>query len=1475
MRHSTQFAVPNMNASKVSGARKRAGSLLVLCLVVLFALYPAYARAIAPQYTDIMPVSQIRPGMKGYGLTTFHGVTISRFSVTIIGVLKQANSGHDLILIRMKGGPITERGANLIHGMSGSPIYIGGKIIGAFSQGEQWPKEPVGMVTPIQDMLDAWDPNIPQRPAYFQPAQPARSKSAAIRLPAAIMIGSRRITSLVLSAPEGCASSSTTAALHNATSLLYAPGAKEANRIWLQHALEARGYHYTVVTDGGVGGTGGASTFHGAPLKPGSCFGTMLAEGDIPFGGYGTITYRRGDKVLGFGHPLMGLGALEGAITSAYVVDVFSGLQTSHLIPISGPIVGTLCQDRDFSVSGDLSSRPHLIPFDVTVNDATTHRSQTFHEHLLQHPELTQQLMTYVAKEAVSRVHDIPGDVMAHVTTTVEAAEIGTLTRTNTVYDSVDVSGPALMDLTEITGVVSGNPFYPLPIKSARIVIDIRSGHETATVDRIFLKQGKFEPGDTIEIGAVLKPYRQAPVTRMLTLKIPSDTPGGRYSLVVRGGMASVMRFGGMTFGSSGDTLTPPANARQMARQLAERETNTDLVAKVLLNTYVPAVEGVKLSQMPPNLAALMRSERNSGVRLEREELHTRLAVGCVVSGSQQLLVTVVRKNMQEAPTVGSPPTSSSQGNLPGTSIGLSPGGGNAGLLNGDVIDAASSVGANGTLAAGPIVASDYSVWLAALDGVPDHAGPVPQPTSQERPAADTPSQPQVQHQATAAPGFRVIEPDKAGATPTDGPPEKPVGRQPIVWRQSARTDLAAGKFYGAGVTAAGELRISPSLHRLTTSGETYIWSLVADSQGNLYAGTGTTGKILKINAAGQCSVFAELPVVTVQSLLLAHDGTLWAGTGAGGAIYHVAMDGKATLIRTLKERFVLALAEDSKGCLYIGAGGGGAIYRLTPSEQSLPKPFDPPTVYYQTQAQHIMALAVDSADNLLAGLAPEGILYRIGPNGRGAVLYDARENAIMAIAAGTNGDVYVATGPRGIVYAVHPDGSTGLLYDRAPNFYTALRAAPDGSLFASTATSVFHITPRKAGDPRQAVVVPLENPKDVDYLCLAVRPSGALAAGTGNVGEVFGADLVPSAQNAIGVYESVVRDAKLPSRWGTMRWEATIPAGAAIQVSTRTGDVAEPDGAWSHWSPVRATGAASEGAIVSPPARYIQYRMELRGLGSDASASPAIREVSVSYMSSNQPPRVAFVAPNGGERWAKTQTIRWSASDPDNDTLNYTLEYSADGGGTWRPVSQAGGKRMTDTQPSAVGMGSDSGALSDFEKQLDPSIPPFLRQIALDRHKNALANGAGGATASAKDSFRLWDTASVPDGTYILRVSASDRASNPIDSLTTVAISEPFIVCNSAPVIRIVGGPEVGTDKSISVRGVATQKLAAITAVQYRIDSGEWISATPDDGLFDSGREPFSFVTLPVSPGKHVIEVLCFNSAAERSSTKLDILAP
>ncbi|MCW3096586.1 MAG: Virginiamycin lyase [Chthonomonadaceae bacterium] len=1507
------------------------------------------ARAAEAPYPDIMPLNQLKAGMTGYGLTTFHGTTITRFEVKIIGILKKENLGRDLILIRMTGGPITERGANLIHGMSGSPIYINGKLIGAFSMGEAFPKEPTGMVTPIEDMLDSWDPKIPQRPTYFEPAEKnappsTNGKSASTPdsngkpspaptglrwqtdnkervavLAHPITIGNRHITRIVLNAPlnDPHHSSLDTAVMHRATSFMFAPGISESSRKWFQEVLNKRGYAVTLTTGagGGMGAGGNYAGLKNVFIKPGSCFGTFLATGDVSFGGFGTVTYRRGERILGFGHPLMGLGALEGAITSAYVVDVFSGYQTSHLIPVAGPTLGTLRQDRNFSVSGDLAHRPHLIPFDVTINDRNTHRTFNFHSDVFQNPDLTSALLALVAKETIARVHNIPGDVMADVTTTVDSAEVGSVTRTNRVFDAADISGPATQDLNDITNIVSGNPFYPLPIRSVKMKVDLYDGHDTATIERIYLKQGRFEPGDTIDVGVMLKPYRRPSVLKTVTIKIPSDTPSGRYQLAVRGGMANMMRFGGLVFGGAADPQTPPVNVRQMVARLGQKETNTDLVGRLILNSVAPALEGEKLSQLPPNLSALMRSDRNSGVRLERDEIRSTAPTEYVVSGTQQLVVTVVRKNTQEptGPSFGTP-SSLGGGGVPtiplssGSSLtGTSVGGGDDSTLDADSPETFS-------------LPENTLRWLSALQGVP----PTDKKAKKTPPTESKPADSKATATAAKPDADAKADPPKPTApekpTAPDLSSDKPVGRQLQLWRQTARPDFQAGKFSGSSVAASGDLRLTASLRRLATTKETYIWALVPDSAGNLYAGTGSGGKILKVDAQGASSVLATLPVVAVQSLLYsAKDNALYAGSGGKGNVYRIAMDGSYKLLCALPEKYVLALAQDSDGGLYVAPGGGGNVYRLTAAQLQNAKTGGAeadvaavlkPETFFKTNADHIMALLMDPKNNLYVGTGNDGILYKVTPAGVGSVIYDAKENAISGLAMTPNGDLYAVTGPKGMLYKITPSGETTIAFDRAASFYTAIRTAPDGTLYASTVNAVFHIFPSPA-DPTQTIVLPLDNPKDVDFLTIAVQSNGTVAAGTGNIGEIYTsqADSSSSASSA-GTYTSVVHDAKLSSRWGTLRWEGAQPDASSVTLETRTGSVAEPDATWTDWAPVRSTSGTREGTITSPAGRFIQYRLTLHE--GKPGQSPAIREVTLGYLPRNQAPKVAFTNPAGGERWSKTQTLRWNGTDPDNDTLTYDITYSTDAGATWKPLPASAkpapaATTVADTADSArivlaVTTDTPEKMLAEYKTKVAAmNLPESMKASIIEEFRinqerksspplavlgqpyNYQPIGAGlspgspapAAVPSQRENSKSVDTTLLPDGSYWFKVVASDRVSNPVDAQTTMALSEPVLIVNAVPKITFSGQPMISSDKRVHVEGVLTQSRVTITAGQYRIDGGDWFAAAPTDGLFDAMRETFSVDTTPLTSGKHTIEVEAFNSAGGKSLEKIEVTIP
>ena len=1493
------------------------------------------AQAVPPRYSDILPLSQVKPGMIGYGLTTFQGTTISRFKVTVIGIVKNANSGHDLILVRMQGGPITQRGANLIHGMSGSPIYLNGKIAGAFSMGENFPKEPIGSVTPIEDMLEAWDPEIPQNPDFFKLPEkllgvPKKSLGlhsdnlpTTITLPNPIKIGIRTISKLSLNAPPNSKEDSKrgTAVLHRATSFMTVGGVSEKNRSWFQKELDRRGFAITLLSSGTSGA--GASSFTAPALRPGSCFGTLLSTGDVLFGGFGTLTYRKGDKFLGFGHPLMGLGPLEGAITSAYVVDVFSGVQTSHLITIPGPVVGTLKQDRNFSVSGDLGKMPKLIPFDVTVRDETTHRSKTFHSRIFQHPELSPALLSLIVKEAVSQVHNVPGDAMAKVTTTVNAEEVGKVTRTNLFFDASDISSGLAQDLGDITNLTSSNPFYPLPIQSASVNVEILPGHNTATIERIFLKQGRYEPGDNIEIGVVLKPFRKELVTKTLTLRIPADTPTGRYQLLVRGGTANVQRFGGFTFGGgTGEVQTAPANIHQMLNKLKEKETNTDLISRLILNSAVPTLEGEKMSSLPPNIVALMRSDRNSGIRMEREEVKSIQPAGYVTSGAQQLLVSIVKKNTQEQ-NVGGNPNQPPQPGAPGAFPLNAPGGGvPLGNPSGD--ESASTSGDTETMSDVYSQLHDnplLSQWMEAIAGAPpkeDKKGKKGKPggkNEQKTEASPVPASIPPVSDASKP----VVPPTPVVPTTPDTANDKPVGRALQTWKQSGRNDFALGKFTGTSLAANGTLRLAPTLQKIATTGETYLWSLVSDEEGNLYAGTGNTGKILKLDKAGNLSVLSTLPAVTVQSLAYSEkDKVLYAGTSLKAGVYKVSLDGNYRLVCKIQEKYVLALNVNPGGDLTIAPGAGGSVYKLdstilakiavektNSNEPAIVAPLKP---FFKTGADHIMALAEDSERNLFVGTGNEGIIYKVSPDGAGRVLFDAKENAITALTLGANGVLYAATGPRGILYRISPDGSVTPIFERAASFYTGLKTAKDGSIYASTTNAVFHIIPSKT-DPNQPTVIPMDNPKEIDFLSLALLPDGGVAAGTGNIGEIYGVGgrWAKNAVEGTGTFESVIHDAKNLSKWGKIRWEGSIPVGSVFKAETRTGDVAEADSSWEDWTTAQANGARAEANIASRPGRFIQYRLTL---STKLEAALSLREIALTYLPRNQAPKVAFQLPAGGEKWAKTQTFRWLSADPDNDALAYELHYSNDAGATWNPLPVAkpvpvaipgttvvsgpetGSIKVTvkegaetptavavpptipPTIPSIADPGLNGATLEEFEKQLTArNYPPQIRQALLEGFK--LKQNPVARIPTLKEPTKSWDTSLLPDGIYWLRVTASDSFANPLDPQTALAISEPFLICNALPQIRLGAKPIFGLNKTMLMEGTVTQTLVGVTAVQYRIDGGDWIATLPKDGIFDSSRESFSFLTSPLAIGKHILEVEAFNAAGQKSVEKSDILVP
>jgi sugar lactone lactonase YvrE len=1426
----------------------------LFALLTLLSGVPAASLASPPRFPDIMPISQVRPGMKGYGLTVFRGTQIVRFNVTVVGVVKRGSlivPGHDMILVKMSGGPMTSRQANLIRGMSGSPVYINGKIIGAFSMGEPATKEPLGGVTPIEDMLEAWDPKLPQSPVTSAPDNRPRT----VRLPEPITVGSRRIETVVFNAPlkSGLRSHGTKLVLHPCTTFVTVSGLSAAARQKLQAALEP----YNVEVAHGAPGGQQRPNFKGAPLVPGAAFSMMLVAGDVSVGATGTVSYRRGNRILGFGHPFLGIGPIEAPLCSAYVYDVYPLLSGSYKISSPGPIAGASVQDRNFSVSGVLGKKPRTIPVTVNVRDITTGRRKLFRMQICAHPNLYAQMVSVSATSAVSEIRNTPGATLARVRTTVDAEELGRITRDNVVFDLRGIDTAVTGDLDELLSILTGNPFYPLGIRSAQIEVEIESGRRTAQIERIFVKEGRFEPGETAEIGIVIKPYRQPAVTRFVKITIPENAATGRYMLQVRGGaLPPPVSFGGMVIRQAPPQqgeVAPPANVRQMVNRFLEREKSNEIAVRLLLPSLTVNIEGERMTNLPPSLDTILRSSRSSGVRLEREDVKIIEKTDWVISGTQMLTLNVQRKDVLEAPSGG-----------PG-------GGGTSGGISAPPSGSGSSF--DNDFAAGlhndPVSAE--RAFIALSQG--------------QKPAESSPAQPtQKPADPNSGQTSKPAEPTPAQSAPAEPAQgtETPVVRSPQVWKQTSRTDFEKGTARGVSVNSRGDLSLTRLLERWQTSSESFLWSLIPDGSGGLIAGTGNRAHILHFDAQGKRSVLARLPEIAVFSLLRTPEGTLYAATAPNGRTYRVERDGSFSIAHQAPERYALALARDSKGNLYVGtAGGKGCVYRITPDGKS--------SLFFRTADQHVLSLAMDREDHLIVGTGNSGIVYRVAPDGRGKVLYDAVEQSITALGVNSRGELYAATAPRGVVYRINADGSARSVYERSAGAVTSLSIGQDDTVYLTTGSMVIALT----GEDN---VLVLDNRRDVDFLSLTVSSEGAVYTGTANVAEVYRAARAEARQQ--GVYESVVHDARQPASWGAVRWTASVPPGTSLNIQTRTGNVAEPDSSWSDWTSL-VRGSEGSAQVNSPSARFIQYRILL---SSDTpSVSPLVRDIAITYLPRNQAPKVSLQAPAAGDRWARQQTIRWEASDPDRDTLSFELFYSSDDGKTWRPLPASAHSAKPETHAATGAAAPEKTApasaptvvrprppsVSDVAAELDrhPDLPPPLREAILERAKEAVDEyeaslksvtpqaSAPPAQNSTRETSRALDTKILPDGCYRLKVIASDRASNATGALTAEAVSEPFVICNALPTLYLLSSSlRVNADRTVYLEGSATQRLIPITAVQYRISGGEWLAAAPADGIFDSMTENFIIVTGSLPPGTHTLEVKAFNATNATVTARLTV---
>ncbi|MDH7480822.1 MAG: SpoIVB peptidase S55 domain-containing protein [Armatimonadota bacterium] len=1421
---------------------------------------------------NIILVDEIKPGMKGYGKTVFRGTKIETFQVEVLGIMKKVNFGTDLILVKMTGGPITARGANLIQGMSGSPIYLNGKIAGALAYGEAFGKEPIAMVTPIQYMLEAWDPKLPSKPSSFFPFS-----TTGLQRP--ITLNGKSYSKISIDyagtqlAPEPGVLYMRPLATHILVSSM-------SPRImaWLSESLKP----LNVIPIAGPGRAVDKANLD-IDIQPGAAVGVSFVTGDLDATGIGTVTYRRGNKIVAFGHPMFsdglmnGIGPMAAPLTTAYVYDIFPSIMVSSKIAAPVKTIGCVFQDRPWAIAGEIGRKAETIPVIVHVTDKATDRKRDFRVEVINHPLLAMNFIVAATAEAIFELRGSPGDATANVKVQVTAEELGTITRENVFFDPVSIDMESVNELIQILSMLRFNPFYPVAVQKVEVWADITPKHPTAKIDRVFLKEAKYKPGDTVEIGVVLKPFKGEKQTKTIKLELPKNMQSGNYQIQIRGGASSGVAMVVSEEGVQesliigGQSVISPSrpafeNLQQMVRKFLEREKNNELVAKITLPKLVPSIGGEKLSGLPPSIADAMRSSKSSALATERDEVKTVVSTDWIIQGMQMLSISVQKVEKSEkkstspkGPESAQPP--SSQGGEEEQDEGSAPG-----------------------RSEGKPSETDYSEF-----GIPSY-GDIQTRVLSSTTEPPAKSEPQKTDKQTEMLGSKTESPKgtTSPTTSTASTEEKPVGRAASVWKQTTRSDFMLGTFVNTAATSGDLLLLASSIKPFFESSETFVWSLLPDGNGNIFAGTGNNGIIYKVAADGTASVYYDSDELAIHSLALDSAGNVYAGTSPNGKVLKIAPDGKATALFDADEKYISALSLDSKGNIYAATGDKCKVYRISPDSKV--------EVLLDTSEFHALSLAVDRNDNVYVGTGLNGIIYKITPAGRVSVFYDAAEESVTALAVNESGVVFAGTSPKGVIYKLAPDAPSRVLYDKAGTGIYGIVAEASGNVYALNASNVFKIFPDET-------VCTLNNEHDVQFLSLAVS-NGTLFAGTGNIGSIYRADVGKTTE---GTYESPVHDCGQASSWGVITWTAETPKGSSVTLRTRTGWVAEPDSTWSEWSsPYLSSGSK----IASPPGRYIQYIATLAT--EDASISPKLRDVEIVFLPKNQSPKVTFVSPKGGEKWSKKKTIKWTGADPDNDTLTYELFCSTDNGATWQKLSdkvksspettnnspreQSSEKKELNrkaTAPISIKNDDPEKMIAEMAAELEkhPEIPQDVKDKIMEQAPSIIAEGSRQAkenadsreedskaevktdTSSTKQTSFTWDTSKYPDGTYLIKIVASDRTSNPIDPLTVEAISEPFIVTNKAPkVYAFKKTLTILADRSVRVEGVTFHDVVGVAGVQFKVDSGDWMAAAASDGIFDTQFETFVVVTQPLDKGKHTVEIKSIDQAGNAASTKLEV---
>lgn len=550
------------------------------------------------QAAEKMPLSEIQKGMKGYGLTVFEGNQVEKFDVEILGVLNNIGPDQNLILARVDH-PVVAR-AGVIAGMSGSPIFIDGKVIGALAYAWQFSKEPVAGITPIDEML-----RISQRlaPAGASPAG-ATPRMSAVEMLGAIAKAKPEEMFAKLMANGATPVSSISGAKRIAMPMSLSSFTQDTIQRFSPQ-LEQLGF---VAVPAGAASASIAKNAKSS-FEPGDAVGAVLLTGDFNVASTGTVTYIDKDHVYAFGHPFLDMGEINFPMATSEVVTVLPSVASSFKFSNTGPIVGVLRQDRAAGIMGVLGDKPQMIPVEVTLNGTA---SQTYRVNMVRHSTLSPLMLAMITDSVVANAQRAAGERTVIMESEIKVKGFDPI-RLREGWAGQQARQSIPQYLAIISGYLMSNEFRPTEIESIKVNLrhddDLRIA-KLMEASLVKPARGRIEAGDTVQVRTVLKPFRGEAFVETFDVRIPDDQPpGAAYLLVGSGSTMNAIDF----------TLVPPdpRTLQQVVDVLGRLRPSTDLTVALYSTGEGAVTSGVYLPNLPPSMSAVVRSDTSNGAQAQ------------------------------------------------------------------------------------------------------------------------------------------------------------------------------------------------------------------------------------------------------------------------------------------------------------------------------------------------------------------------------------------------------------------------------------------------------------------------------------------------------------------------------------------------------------------------------------------------------------------------------------------------------------------------------------------------------------------------------------------------------------------------------------------------------------------------------------------------------------------------------------------